>query len=90
VTGPTAEIHVRQVFPQRSGVSTRHSKRIEDLGLSLGALPAKADRQEQASTRPPNKFRITLPLSLPELSTVVQMHRRLLSLLRKLGVPPCP
>jgi hypothetical protein len=53
---------VRHILPQRSaGFSLRQAKRIDELlGLSL-APPAKADRHVQASTRPPRKFRITLP-----------------------------
>jgi hypothetical protein len=92
VTGPTAEIQVRQVLPQMSaGCSLRHSNRIDEtLELSVVAPPAMADAHIQASQRPPSAFRITLALSHPDLSTVVRMHRRLMSLLRKQEIGPAP
>jgi hypothetical protein len=60
------------------------------LGLSIGLLPARADRQVQASTRPPRRFRITVPLSHPGLLTVVREHRRLTSLYgtKRSAIPP--
>jgi hypothetical protein len=62
----------------------------EILDWSFGALSATADKQVQASTKPPKRFRITLPLSHPGLSTVVLTHRRLMSLYgaREIGHPP--